>query len=190
MAGLPHYITSKASIQKFEPVFLNQFEVIITPPPAIPVPAGLPGNGNILLEHVKRISGLAVDINPGETNQTFKFAKRYFSGAAPAKTGVDVSIEFTVNLDNSTSMYVYKVFREWADLLYNPLTGAQGLKINYCGNMVINVFNKQGDVHRRITLKDVFIANRLKPMELSYLGTELYTLEVQFASDYFDDVFV
>ena len=87
-------------------------------------------------------------------------------------------------------MYVYKVFREWADLLYNPLTGAQGLKINYCGNMVINVFNKQGDVHRRITLKDVFIANRLKPMELSYLGTELYTLEVQFASDYFDDVFV
>ena len=61
MAGLPHYTSSKASVNKFEPVFLNQFEVIITPPAAVVPPQGNPGNGNILLEQVKSVSGLQVD---------------------------------------------------------------------------------------------------------------------------------
>jgi hypothetical protein len=36
MAGLPHFTNSRAAINNFEPVYLNQFEVIINPPPGIP----------------------------------------------------------------------------------------------------------------------------------------------------------
>ena len=85
MAGLPHFTSSKASVNKFEPVFLNQFEVTISPPTAVVPINGIPGNGNILLEQVKKISGLGVDQNPGEISQQFKFAKRYYAGAAPTK---------------------------------------------------------------------------------------------------------
>ena len=78
MAGLPHYTSSKAAVNKFEPIFTNQFEVLITPPAAVVPPQGNPNNGNILLEHVKNIEGLAVDQNPGEITQQYKFAKRYY----------------------------------------------------------------------------------------------------------------
>jgi hypothetical protein len=190
MAGLPHYTSSKASINKFEPVYLNQFEVTITPPTAVVPPQGNPGNGNILLEQVTRVSGLQVDQNPGETTQQFKFAKRYYSGAAPARTGLDVDIEFEVNLDDNNSMYVFKVLRQWSDLIYNPLTGAMGLKTNYTGNILINVFNKQGDVYRRINLRDCFPMTPITEMGLNYTQTGIYKLTLQWAVDYFDDVFI
>lgn len=189
MAGLPHYSSSKASVNKFEPVFLNQFEVSITPPTAVVPPQGNPGSGNILLEQVTRVSGLQVDQNPGEITQQYKFAKRYYSGAAPAKTGLDVDIEFEINLDNNNSMYVFKVLRQWSDLVYNPITGAQGLKKDYTGNILINVFNKSGDVFRRINLKDCFPMTPINEMSLNYTQTSIYKINVTWAVDYFDDVF-
>jgi len=190
MAGLPHYTSSKASINKFEPVFLNQFEVIITPPAAIPVQAGNPGSSNILLEQVTRVSGLQVDQNPGEITQQYKFAKRYYAGAAPAKTGLDVDMEFEVNLNENNSMYVFKTLRQWSDLIYNPLTGAMGLKKDYTGNVLINVFNKQGDIFRKINLRDCFPMTPINEMALNYTQTSIFKLTLQWAVDYFDDVFI
>ena len=35
MAGLPHFKNSKVGQQLFEPLYLNQFTVIITPPSSI-----------------------------------------------------------------------------------------------------------------------------------------------------------
>ena len=190
MAGLPHFSSAKASVNKYEPVFLNQFEVLITPPSSVVPPQGNPNNGNILLEQVKSITGLAPDINPGETYQMYKNAKRYYSGHKPATTGFDLNISFEVNLDDNNSMYVFKTMRQWADLIYNPLTGAAGLKVDYTGTIVINVFNKAGDVFRRITCKDCFISEPLTPLDLNYTGQTLYTLNVRWAVDYFDDIFI
>jgi len=190
MAGLPHYTSSKAAVNKFEPIFTNQFEVLITPPTAVVPPQGSPNNGNILLEHVKSIEGLAVDQNPGEITQQYKNAKRYYAGARPQRTGLDLTINFEVNLDENNSMYVFKTMRQWADLIYNPLTGALGLKKDYTGNILISVFNKAGDVHRRIRCKDCFIMTPLSQMDLNYTNTNLFALRVTWAVDYFDDVFI
>ena len=190
MAGLPHYTSAKAAVNKFEPVYTNQFEVLITPPSAITIPQGNPNNGNILLEHVKSIEGLGADIAAGETTQMYKNAKRYYAGSRPQRTGFDLGINFEVNLDDNNSMYVYKTMRQWADLIYNPLTGALGLKKDYTGTIVVSVFNKAGDVFRRITCRDCFIMSPINPMDLRYTGTEIYSLRIQWAVDYFDDVFL
>ena len=190
MAGLPHYTSSKASVNKFEPIFLNQFEVTITPPTAIPVQAGNPGAANILLEQVTRVSGLQVDQNAGEITQQYKFAKRYYSGAAPQRTGLDVDIEFEINLNENNSMYVFKTLRQWSDLIYNPLTGAMGLKKDYTGNILVNVFNKQGDIFRKINLRDCFPMTPIPEMALNYTQTSIYKLNLIWAVDYFDDVFI
>jgi len=189
MAGLSHFNTSKAAVNKFEPVYVNQFEVIVTPPPAVVPPPGIPGNGNIMLEQVKSVEGLQADINPGEITQQYRGAKRYYAGAAPDRTGFDLGINFEVNLDNNNSMYVYKVLRQWSDFIYNPLTGAMGLKIRYTGTITINIFNKEGDVHRRITCKDCFPSQPITPMDLRYTGTEIYSIRMQWAVDNFEDVF-
>jgi len=192
MAGLSHYSTSKASTLKYEPIFLNQFEVLITPPAAIPVPAGNPGNGNIMLEQVISLSGLGVDKNPGEVTQKYKNAKRYYSGAAPTNTFIDLEIEFEINLDINNSMYAFKVLRQWSDLIYNPLTGGMGLKKDYTGTIVIKAFNKAGDVFRQITCKDAFPMLAIKEMDLNYINgaTNIYKIRMKWAVDYWDDIWV
>jgi hypothetical protein len=184
MAGLSHYQNSLSSINRFDPVYLNQYEVTIIPPPAV-------AGGPILLQHVTKVTGLALDKNPGTVTQKYKFAKRNYAGAKPEQTYMDLGIDFNVNLNDSNSMYVFKTLRQWSDLIYNPLTGAMGMKNDYVGTIVISIFNKHGDVFRRITCKDCFPIKPISPMNLNYTSTEIYKIDqMQWAVDYWDDLFI
>ena len=165
--------------------------MLITPPAAIPVPVGNPGNGNIMLEQVISVGGFAPDINPEEVTQKYKNAKRYYSGAAPKKTYVNLKINFEINLDSNNSMYVFKVLRQWSDLIYNPLTGGMGLKRDYTGTIIVKVFDKAGDVFRQVTCKDAFPMVAIKPMDLDYTnGTTVYKIEMEWAVDHWDDIWI
>ena len=77
MAGLPHFSNSIASMNNFEPVYLNQFEVVINPPASV-------AGGPILLQHVTKVTGMDVDKNPAPVAQKYKFAKRNIE--VPLKT--------------------------------------------------------------------------------------------------------
>ena len=182
MAGLPHYQNSLFGINKYEPVYLNQFEVLITPPAAVL-------GGPILVQQVTSITGLGVDKTPAATQQKYKFAVRNYAGAKPEQTVFDLTVNFSVNLNDANSMYVFKTLRQWTDLIYNPLTGAMGVKRDYTGTIVLSIFNKQGDVFRRITCRDCFPISPIGAMELDYSGTELYEISLQWAVDYWDDQF-
>ena len=192
MAGLPHYTSSKASINKYEPVFLNQFEVLITPPASVTLANTRFRGEGILTQQVKKISGLAVDIQPGGVaSQFYKFAERRYAGGAPADTSVEFTVQFEVNLNEQNSMIVYKIMRQWADLIYNPLTGAMGLKKDYVGSIVVSIFNKQGDVFRRISLNNCFLGANINAMDLNYTdGTTLYLLDTTWKADYWQDQFL
>ena len=52
MAGLPHWDNAQAARNYYEPIFQNQFEVIITPPAAIT------DNVDLLVEQIISIKGL------------------------------------------------------------------------------------------------------------------------------------
>jgi hypothetical protein len=193
MAGLPHYNNSKAARNNYEPVFLNQFEVLITPPSSVTL-ANTRFNGeSIMTQQVKSVTGsLAVDIQPSApVTQYYKFAERRYAGGEPSTSDVQFSVSFEVNLDENNSMTMYKILRQWSDLIYNPLTGAMGLKRDYVGQMVISIFNKQGDVYRRITLNNCFLIEPLTPMNLNYeSGDALYVLDTTWKSDYWQDQFL
>lgn len=185
MAGLPHYSNSSSAINLYEPVYLNQFEVLIVPPAAV-------GGGELLLQHVKSLSGLTLDKTPEPISQKYKFAKRNYAGGKPTNTYMDVLMSFTVNLNESNSMYVFKTLRQWSDLIYNPLTGAQGLKRDYVGSMTISMFNKQGDVYRRVRCIDCFPTKAISAMNLNYDEGEAVFEITQFgwAVDYWEDLFL
>ncbi len=88
-------------------------------------------------------------------------------------------------------MTIFKILRQWSDLIYNPLTGAMGLKRDYVGQIVVSIFNKQGDVFRRITLNNCFLIEPLTPMTLSYdTGDSIYVLDTTWKSDYWQDQFL
>lgn len=145
---LPHYTQSRASTQKFEPIYPNLFEVTIFSP--------LGDDTGLILEHVKTIGGLN-NLNPSIdlVGQKYKFADRSFAGM-PASTSADITLNFTLNLNDANENFIYNTFRNWYKLIYDPLTGEMGLKKDYVGSMIIVQFNRAGDIFRKITLKDAF----------------------------------
>lgn len=192
MAGLPHFTNSRAGIQNYEPVYLNQFEVLITPPAGI-ISANPTFRGeSILTQQIKSVEGLVVDIAPAQpVEQKYKFASRRYAGGEPSTSDLLFTTSFEVNLDDDNSMAVYKILRQWADLIYNPLTGAMGIKTDYIGSMLISVFNKRGDVFRRIRIPYCFIASSINEMPLSYdQGNALYTVTLDWKADYWEDLFI
>ena len=177
MSGLPHWNNSTAATQYYEPVFLNQFEVIITPPGVITQ------NVNLMVEHVLSIDGIP-ELTPTDlVEQKYKFAKRSFAAAVPTNTVADLTIKFTVNLNDNNEMYIYNILRAWGDLEYNPLTGSQGLKKDYWGELYLAIGNKHADIFREFRFKPVIPFGQLTPMILDYNSPNLYEITAKFRAD-------
>jgi hypothetical protein len=192
MAGLPHFRNSKAAVSLYEPLYLNQFEVLIQPPPAVSNPLGL-ANRTLLVENLIKFKITSVDKNPGsDAKQNYKFAQRRYAAGSVQDTAATIDITFETNIDDNGSNYVYKTLRQWNDLIYNPLTGAMGLKRTYANQtyMLVNIFDKEGNVYKQIKLYNCFPIKPIDQYALAYEnGTNLYKINAQFRADYFDDIF-
>lgn len=174
---LPHYTQAKASIQKFEPVYQNLFEVTILTP--------LNQDSSLILQHVKSIGGLN-NLNPSvdAVGQKYKFADRSYAGM-PGQTFADLTLAFTVNLNDANQAYMYKYMRDWYKLTYDPLTGEMGIKVNYTGTMIVVQYNRRGDVFRKITFKDCFPTGQPSFIDsLAYETSEPAEVEMTIRSDY------
>jgi hypothetical protein len=179
MAGLPHWDNAQAARNYYEPIFQNQFEVIITPP------AVISDNVDLLVEQVKGITGLPEHFTEGTTLQHYKFAKRAYASAVPNDTLTQLTIDFEVNLNEDNNMYVYNTLRGWGDLIYDPLTGRQGLKKDYVGQIAVAVFNKAGDIFREFKFPVAFLTKPLNAMPLEYNNKDVYKIKALFTCDLF-----
>jgi hypothetical protein len=177
MAGLPHWNNSQAATNYYEPVFQNQFEVLITPP------ASITDNVDIMVEQVLSISGLPEFLTPGTTVQKYKFAKRAYAAAVPNETLTKLTVDFEVNLNDENNMYVYNTLRGWGDLIYDPLTGRQGLKKDYTGEIAVAIYNKAGDIFREYKFKPAFLEQPLTDIKLDYNKDEIFKLQAKFVCD-------
>jgi len=142
-------------------------------------------NVALLVEHVTEISGLP-EINSSGTlvEQTYKFAKRSFAGGIPDTTTADLTIKFTVNLNEENDAYVYNILRAWNDIVYNPQTGSQGLKRDYVGSMSVHVANKTGEIFREWNFQSVIPNDKLTELSLNYTENGIYDVQMKYRSDY------
>jgi len=181
MAGLPHFANSQAAINNYEPIYLNQFEVIITPPEQITQ------NVELLVEHILTLKGLP-ELTPTDTvSQYYKFAVRKYAAAKPKQTDAQLTVTFEVNLNEDNDMYIYNILRGWSDIIYDPLNGRQGLKRDYIGEIYVAHFNKAGDIFREWKFSPVFMFGGLTETDLDYTGEEIYKLTAQFQADAFKE---
>jgi len=182
MAGLPHYRNSKAAMQKFEPVYNAQFEVLLTPPAAVT-------GWTLVMENVIKVGGIEVNKVPAVVEQKYKSAKRSFAGGIVDDTSINITLDFEVNLDDSNSAYVYKALRKWCDLIYDPLTGRMGLKKDYTGGpLIINYFNKAGDIFRQVKAPVVFPTTPITPIESDFTNNDIYRISgFTLRADYFEE---
>jgi len=194
MAGLPHFKNSTAGPARYEPVYLNQFEVIIIAPPAVSGKLGF--TQNLTLEHVKTVGPLpelAGNAGGQLVVQKYKFAERAYAAPKPQSTLHKFIITFELNLNNTNDNYIYNAFRAWADLIYNPMTGQQGLKVDYAGptanaaSVQVTMFNRTGAIFREYVFSPVFLdATKLTENTLDYGAdgqTSIATLSVPFVAD-------
>jgi hypothetical protein len=195
MAGLPHFKNHAAGPGLYEPIYLNQFEVIITPPPAVRQYVGF--NNSLTLEHVKNVSALPeLSGNAGGALQVqrYKFAERAYAAAKPATTLHKFKIEFELNLNEDNDNYIYNAFRAWANLIYDPMTGAQGLKSSYAGpvgdlaQVLITQFNRTGNIFRQFVFSPVFLdQEKFNEQKLDYAQDAIASLTVAFVADRYQE---
>ena len=174
---LPHYTQARASSQRFEPIQPNLFEVTVFSP--------LGDDTGLILEQVKTIGGLN-NLNPSidAVAQKYKFADRSYA-SMPGQTFVDLTLNFTLNLNEANENYIYNTFRNWYKLIYDPLTGEMGLKKDYVGSMIVVQYNRAGDIFRKITLKDVFPTGQPDFVdELSYETPDPVELTMTYRCDH------
>ena len=179
--ALPHYLNSRASTKYYEPMYKNIFEVSIIPPADV-------SGGELLLQHVNKIDGLNTEKGSEAVDQAFKFAKRSYASGVPSSTVVDLAIDFSLNLDNANNLYVYKTLRDWWRKVYNPLTGAQGLKKDYVGTIVVVNANRAGQIFWSRTFHDAMPTGDLTALNGDYSEGGLHELTaVTFRCDWWEE---
>lgn len=181
--ALPHYSNDQTSRsgRQFEPVQANLFEVTILPPAGV-------SDAPLALQHINSIAGLELYKEVAAVEQKYKFSTRSYAGM-PDATTADVTVNFSLNLNDANQAYLYKSMRQWYNNQYDPQTGSMGLKKDYVGTIVIVQFNRAGDIYRTVTLEDCFITSGLPfTNELSYDAAEPATLEVGWRCDTWKEV--
>ena len=134
--------------------------------------------------------------NPGVANlQHYKFADRSFAASGTDKTYIDVSMDFEINVRGSAAgapdMYTLKILRRWNDLVWDPITGRQGLKVNYVAPTVtVTMHDKANQPFWQWTLYNVFPTKNLPVPDLDYSKkTDLYKVTgYTLRCDYWDEV--
>ena len=151
-----HYRSSTAAINMFEPVSPALFEVYFS----LPVFMGNSGDiTQLMFEHVRSISGLdGLTPTVGNIVQKYKFAERHYAAAGPDKTSLELTITFTLNLDNNHENYIYTVLRKWYDSIYNPQNGQTLTKKMYAdgSRMTIYEHDRDGSIWRKIICFNFF----------------------------------
>jgi hypothetical protein len=182
MPGLSHYKNSPAGINKHEVLYANLFVATLIPPTGI--------DGKLLSDQVISIGGLNTEPGSDAITQEFRFAQRSYASGRPQQTTMDLSINFHINLNEANQAYTYKTLQSWARRIYNPQTGEQGLKIDYVGQIIIEMHNRKGDVYRKLTCLDAWITSGIPELGLDNGNGDALQLELTFRTDYWVDEWV
>ena len=188
--GLSHYKNSRAAQSLYEPVYKNYFTIQISLPPAL---GATPEDTNLLLENIQKISGLESNsFIDGTAEQKYKWASRRFAKAKPSKTTMDISMDFEVNLNHSHSAYVLKTLRKWNDLVYDPLTGRTGLKMDYVApSSLITLYDRASNPFWQWRLYNIFPISAIPAIELDYNADDIFKITgYKLACDSWDETII
>lgn len=200
LMGLPHFRSSRISMEMHEPVYTNLFTVEIVLPPKLSAAYGssgkdIDGDKLLLLESIKKVSGLKTNSMPQTVQQHYKFAERTFAGSGPESTSMEISFDINVNLRGSgegmPDMYNVKLLRSWNDLIWDPLTGRQGLKVDYVApQVVVTLHDKAHNPFWQWTLYNVFPTKGIQNPDLDFSQkTNIYSISgYSLKCDYWDEV--
>lgn len=192
LLGLSHYRSSRVSTSLAEPIYQNLFCVQLVPP------MGLSDRSdetvNIILEGVTSVGTISASKGSQPVTQSYKFSNRSFSSGVPESTVIDLQLNFQLNLmydetTNTPTNTTYKFLREWVDLIYDPLTGKQGLKRQYVApSCTITMFDRACTPFWQWQFYNIFPTTGAPAPTLDYLQGNLMSGQMTFRADFWDEV--
>ena len=189
LLGLSHFRNSRVSTSLWEPIYQNLWSLQLVPP--IGITDRSEERINIILEGVQSVGTISSSKASQAVEQKYKFATRSYANATPENTTIDLQINFQLNLseDNGTpENYTYKFLREWVDLVYDPLTGRQGLKKNYVApSMTLTMHDRAGTPYWQWIFYYVFPTSGAGAPSLSYSETGLFSSQFTVRCDWWDE---
>ena len=143
----------------------------------------------VLTEQVTTVQGLDSLIKVvGVGEQKFMGVTNSYANPVYDTTAADITVEFNLNLKNTTDAYVYNVFSKWNKILYDMQTGTRLLMSQYvCPSITINEANRDGSIWRTIILGKVILTGMTGLDGLDYAANEARKLTCTFRADYWDD---
>lgn len=193
LMGLPHFKTSRAAMELFEPVWTNLYCVNFK----LPSTLGLTNDeNNLIIEGITKIGGLNTNKVPAAgSNQAYKFATRRFADSGPSETTLDISMDMEVNMRGNQAgqpdLYTLKTLRRWTDMIYDPLTGRMGLKADYVADWcIITMHDKAMHPFWQWTLYNIWPTSSIPEPNLDFMQkNQLYKITgLKFACDYWDEI--
>jgi hypothetical protein len=151
-----HYRNSQAAVNMWEVVSPALFEVYLTFPEML---SDLNSRKELMFEHVRSISGLdGLTPTVGTVVQKYKYAERHYASAGPDKTSLELSVTYTLNLNDECQNYIYNMLRKWYDLIYNPQNGQMLTKSQYAKGSLLYIIehDRNGAIWRKITCFNFF----------------------------------
>ena len=193
MSHLPHIQQVASGYNYYDPVHNSIFEVTFTVPRALNkvFKATSPdGIVHLLQEQVTEVSGLeALQKTTAAGTQKFHGVDVSFLNPTLDNTFADITVKFNLNLRQVTDNFVLRLFKEWARVSYDLMTGTRGLKADYAAPaMTIAEANRDGTIWRAYQFKDVLLTNIQGLGSLNYTSNEAQSLDVTFRSDYWEEV--
>ena len=152
-----HFRNSDAATKMWEVVSPALFEVYLTFPKILNKLNGK--NQELMFQHVRSISGLdGLTPTIGNVVQKYKFAERHYAAAGPDKTSLELTITYTLNINDAHENYIYNMLRKWYDLVYNPQNGQTLVKQDYAGGSSMHIIehDRDGAIWRKITCFNFF----------------------------------
>lgn len=181
----PHTTNSTAAVNKFEPVVASNYNAHFV---LLGVLADTLGDYGFLSEYIKSVSGLFIEYTGNTIEAGYKLAKfRYDSNEK--QTFYDVEVAFHNYLDNENRMFIYNSLVAWSRFKYNPMTAEKTLKKDYANAcLVVEKFQRNGQVYWRRTAHNVFPMNDFPDMMADYSSHDMQELSVTFNADWITDI--
>lgn len=171
-----------ASREKYDPMHSSIFEVIFELPSILSVSGD---DIAILSEQVTTVGGLdALQKTTAAGEQKFLGASVSYLNPVLDNTYADLTIEFNLNIRNTTDAYVLRIFKAWSKLNYDLYDGNRHLMKDYVApKLIIKEANRDGTVWRVVEFEKVMLTGVTGLDGLDYTSNEARKLSCTFRAD-------
>ena len=103
-------------------------------------------------------------------------------------TAADITINFNLNLRDTTDNFVLKVFKAWENLSYDLSDGTRSIKQGYISdNLRIAEANRDGSIWRSYIFHHIMLTGVTGLDDLDYQSNDARQLTCTFRCDYWED---